>query len=146
MSNGVVELAERAQLGLKRQVLRQLNHWEGAAQRLDDFEATAPPHAWATLERYVGVTLRAELKEARDQLRREALAVRAAYEACRSMADLERVAAQVERLADRYLQTELLVDFYVGAVRSRVNPELGAQLRACDVMAERAVGGASPRS
>ena len=145
MSNGVVELAERAQLGLKRQVLRQLNHWEGAAQRLDDFEATAPPHAWATLERYVGVTLRAELKEARDQLRREALAVRAAYEACRSMADLERVAAQVERLADRYLQTELLVDFYVGAVRSRVNPELGAQLRACDVMAERAVGGALER-
>ena len=145
MSNGVVELAERAQLGLKRQVLRQLNHWEGAAQRLDDFEATAPPHAWAALERYVGVTLRAELKEARDQLRREALAVRAAYEACRSMADLERVAAQVERLADRYLQTELLVDFYVDAVRSRMNPELGAQLRACDVMAERAVGGALER-
>jgi hypothetical protein len=145
MSNGVVELAERGQLSLKRQVLRQLNHWEGAAQRLDDFEATASPAAWVNLERYVGVTLRAELKEARDQLRREAFAVRAAFEACRSTADLERTAAQVARLADRYLQTELLVDFYVDAVRSRMNPELGAQLRACDVMAERAVGGALER-
>jgi hypothetical protein len=145
MSNGTVELAERGRLGLKRQVLRQLNHWEGAAQRLDDFEATASPTAWAHLERYVGVTLRADLKDARDQLRREALAARATFEAARSTADLERASAQAARLADRYLQTELLVDFYVDAVRSRMNPELGAQLRACDVMAERAAGGALER-
>ena len=145
MSDGIVGLAERERLGLKRQVLRQLNHWEGAAERLDDFEATASPAAWAHLERYVGVTLRAELKEARDQLKREASAARATFEAARSTADLERGSAQVARLADRYLQTELLVDFYVDAVRSRMNPEVGAQLRACDVMAERAVGGALER-
>ena len=56
-------------------MLRQLTHWEGAAERLDDFEATAAPGAWATLERYVGIVLREELKEARDQLKREALVV-----------------------------------------------------------------------
>ena len=49
------------------------------------------------------------------------------------------MADHVDRLRDRYLQTELLVDFYVDAVRSRGNPEVGAQLRACDVMAERAI-------
>jgi hypothetical protein len=145
MNSSVIAFADRGKLALRRQVLRQLNHWEGAAQRLDDFEATAPPAAWASLERYVGVTLRADLKEARDQLRREALAARAAFEAARSETDFELVASQVARLADRYLQTELLVDFYVDAVRSRMNPEVGAQLRACDVMAERAVGGALER-
>jgi hypothetical protein len=145
MNSRITEPTDRANLGLKRQVLRQLNHWEGAAQRLDDFEGTASPVAWASLERYVGVTLRTDLKEARDQLRREAAAARAAFEAARSHPEFERVSDQVSLLSDRYLQTELLVDFYVDAVRSRMNPELGAQLRACDVMAERAVGGALER-
>jgi hypothetical protein len=139
MSNTVSDLADRATAALRRQVLRQLTHWKGAAERLDDFEATASPSAWATLERYVGVTLREELKEARDQLKREAAAVRAAFNAARNRSELERIADHISRLRDRYLQTELLVDFYVDAVRSRGNPEVGAQLHACDVMAERAI-------
>ncbi len=133
---------DRATESLRRQILRQLTHWEGAAERLDDFEATASPAAWAALERAVGVTLREELKDARDQLRREAMAVRAVFSASRSRAELDRLADQVIRLRGRYLQTELLVNFYVDAVRSRTNPELAAQLRACDVMAERAIGDA----
>jgi hypothetical protein len=145
MNVRAAEPADRGLPALRRQLLRQLNHWEGAAQRLDDFEASASPAAWSSLERYVGVTMREELKQARDQLRREAVSVRAAFDAARSPAELERVAGQIERLSERYLQTELLVDFYVDAVRSRANPELGAQLRACDVMAERAVGGALER-
>lgn len=119
--------------------MRQLVHWEGAAERLDDFEATASPAAWATLERHVGVTLRGELKDARMALAREASAVRALFSAARNRTELERVADAVMRLRERYLQTELLVDFFVDAVRSRSNPEVGIQLRACDVMAERAI-------
>ena len=34
------------------------------------------------------------------------------------------------------------MDFYVAAVRARANPEVGLQLCACDVMAERTVRGA----
>jgi hypothetical protein len=133
---------DRVGAALFSQVLRQINHWEGAAERLDDFEATASPEAWASLERYVGVTLRGGLREARDQLKREAVAVRASFNAARSRADLERVADQVAVFRKRYLQTELLVDFYVAAVRARTNPEVGLQLRACDVMAQRVVRGA----
>jgi hypothetical protein len=133
------EPPDRAAIALRRQVLRQLSHWEGAAERLDDFEANASPAAWARLERYVGVTLRTELKDARGQLKHEAMAVRAAFTAARNRIELERVADQVSQLRDRYLQSELLVDFYVDAVQSRANAEVGAQLRACDVMAERAI-------
>ena len=142
MSAQVMAVTDRVSAGLRSQVLRQLNHWEGAAERLDDFEATASPEAWATLERYVGVTLRGGLKQARDQLKREAAAVRASFNAARSRSELERVADQVALLRKRYLQTELLVDFYVAAVRARANPEVGLQLRACDVMADRVVRGA----
>jgi hypothetical protein len=142
MSATAIAISDKVSIGLRSQLLRQLNHWEGAAERLDDFEATASSEAWASLERYVGVTLRAGLKDARDQLKREAIAVRATFNAVHSRADLERVADQVAVLRKRYLQTELLVDFYVAAVRARANPEVGLQLRACDVMAERTVRGA----
>src|SRR5271169_6536753 len=125
MSIQVMTGTDHAGVGLRSQVLRQINHWEGAAERLDDFEATASPEAWATLERYVGVTLRGGLKAARDQLKREAVAVRASFNAARSRSDLERAADQVALLRKRYLQTELLVDFYVAAVRARANPEVG---------------------
>jgi hypothetical protein len=127
---------------IKRHVLRQLTHWEGAAERLDDFEASATPEAWASLERGVGVTLRGELKEARERLRREAAVVRAGFNAARSRTEFEQLDRQVARLRDRYMKAELLVDFFVDAVRSRANPEVGAQLRACDVMADRAISSA----
>jgi len=134
-----MSITDRVSLGLRSQALRQLNHWEGAAERLDDFEATASTDAWASLERYVGVTLRAGLKGARDQLKREGAAARAAFNAVRSRSDLERVTDQIAMLRKRYLQTELLVDFYVSAVRARSNPEVSLQLRACAVMADRAI-------
>lgn len=145
MSAPAIAVATRASAGLRSHVLRQINHWEGAAERLDDFEASATPEAWASLERYVGVTLRGGLKAAREQLKREATAVRASFNAARSASDLERVADQIALLRKRYLQTELLVDFYVAAVRARSNPEVGVQLRACDVMADRAVRGVLER-
>jgi hypothetical protein len=141
MSVPVMPAPDRVSAGLRSQLLRQLNHWEGAAERLDDFEATASPEAWASLERYVGVTLRGGLKQAREQLKREAVAVRAAFNAVRTRQELEHLADQVALLRKRYLQTELLVDFYVAAVRARANPEVGLQLRACDVMADRTVRG-----
>src|SRR5712692_7439996 len=113
MSAQPIPVAERESVGLRSHALRQINHWEGAAERLDDFEATATPEAWASLERYVGVTLRAGLKAARDQLKREAIAVRASFNAARSRYDLERLADHISLFRRRYLQTELLVDFYV---------------------------------
>jgi hypothetical protein len=142
MNAQIRAIAQEVSPGLLSQVLRQLNHWEGAAERLDDFEATASPEAWASLEKYVGVALRSGLKHARDQLRREATAVRAAFNAVHARSQLELVADQVALLRRRYMQTESLVDFYVAAVRARANPEVGLQLRACDVMAERSVRGA----
>jgi hypothetical protein len=141
LSGQATAILDQVDTKLRSQLLRQINHWEGAAERLDDFEASASPEAWSSLEEYVGVTLRGGLKEARQQLKREVFAVRAAFNAIRSRPELERLADQVAMLRKRYLQTELLVDFYVAAVRARANPELGLQLRACDVMADRTVRG-----
>src|SRR5215471_4829862 len=95
MGAPITAIPDRVSAGLRSQLLRQINHWEGAAERLDDFEASASSGAWASLERYVGVALRGGLKEAREQLKREAIAVHAAFNAARSRSDLDRIADQI---------------------------------------------------
>jgi hypothetical protein len=124
---------------LRRQLLRQVSHWELAAAALANLEHSASPHAWASLERYMGIALRRHLDEAASQLQREAVVVRAMFHAARSTADLGRVAQQLAAFRDRYLRTETLTDFYGQAVNTRTNPELATNLRAFDVLATRSM-------
>ena len=124
---------------LRRQVSRQVVHWMTAADALSNLEQTASAGAWAHLERYLGVALRKCLAEATEQLRREGDVLRARLRAASTPADLRALQRAVVAFRDRYLQTETLVDFYGQAVNSRTNPELGATLRACDLMAGRSM-------
>ena len=48
---------------------RSLEHWRSAAERLGDPDLIAPPQAWARLEHYLGVSLRAALSSSVDRLR-----------------------------------------------------------------------------
>jgi hypothetical protein len=119
----------------RQQLLRQLYHWELASAELGNLEQSASPQAWASLERYVGVSLRQSLSGSVNQLQREAKVVRAMYEAARYMDDLDGVWRQLIAYRDRYLRTETLVDFYGHAVNTRTNPILSTNLRALDVLA-----------
>jgi hypothetical protein len=123
----------------RQQLLRQLYHWELASAELSNLEQSASPQAWASLERYVGVSLRQSLAEAVTQLQREARIVRAMYEAARYMDDLDAVWQKLIAYRDRYLKTETLVDFYGHAVNTRTNPALSTNLRALDVLAMRSM-------
>ncbi len=124
---------------LRRQVTRQVAHWWCATQGLADLESMASARAWGSLERYLGVAVRQCLKDAVDQLNRECAVLRAQLRAARSIPDLRTVQHAVVRYRDRYLQTETLVDFYCHAVNTRTSAELGATLRACDLIARRSM-------
>jgi hypothetical protein len=124
---------------LRRQLHRQIAHWEMAATELSNLEQTASPQAWSSLERYVGVSLRKSLEMAIDQLRREARVVRALFEAARTMEGLDRVSRELVSIRDRYLKTETLIDYYGHAVNTRTNPALATNLRAFDVLAMRSI-------
>ena len=50
-----------------------------------------------------------------------------------------RCSAPPSTFRDRYLRTETLVDFYSHAVNTRTSPQLGATLRACDLIARRSM-------
>lgn len=110
-----------------------------AASRLEHLETLASPEAWRGLERYLGVTLRRSLTEAVGQLQKEAVVLRAQFNAARTVGDLERVRSSVVAFRERYVQTETLVDFYGVAVNSRTTHDLAALLRACDAMAVRSM-------
>lgn len=124
---------------LRTQVARQIAHWTMAASRLEQLETVASPEAWRGLERYLGVTLRRNIAEAVEQLRKEAIVLRSQYNAARTAGDLERLRSGVIAFRGRYMQTETLVDFYGDAVNTRTNPDLAALLRACDAMAIRSM-------
>ena len=119
----------------RNQLERQLSHWELASAELGNLAHTASPQAWASLERYVGVALRKNLKEAVDQLCKEAQVIRAMFRAGRTMQDLDRICGEIVAFRSRYLRTETLVDYYGHAVNTRTNPELSVNLRALDVLA-----------
>lgn len=124
---------------LRRQVARQVSHWIVATEGLGDLETVASAAAWASLEGYLGLTLRRSLQEAVAQLLREGAVLRAEFAAARSLDDLRTVQHAIIRFRERYMRTETLVDFYGQAVNSRRSPELGAMLRACDFMGRRSM-------
>jgi hypothetical protein len=123
----------------KRQLLRQIAHWEGASASQGNLEQTASPQAWASLERYMGVALRKHLAESVDQLVREAAVVRAMYNAIREAEHVGCVCREIEAFRMRYLRTKTLVDFFGHAVNTRTNEELSMTLRALDVLATRSM-------
>jgi hypothetical protein len=124
---------------LRRHVNRQIMHWWSAAEGLSNLESMASASAWAQLERYLGVAVRKSLNEAVDQLVRECDVLRAQFRAARSLSDLKAVQHGTIAFRDRYLRTETLVDYYSHAVNTRTSAELGATLRACDLMAQRSM-------
>ena len=119
------------------QVTRQVLHWSAATERLGQRTTFATPAAWASLERYLGVALRAALDDAVARLRAQALAVRAELAAARTPVELERARQRLVELRSRYLQTETLVTFYTHAVNGRSDSDTAAVLRACDLIAQR---------
>jgi hypothetical protein len=120
---------------IRLQVARQIAHWRSAVTSLEDLENFASKAAWASLERYLGLSIRRRLEESVDRLRREADALQADLRAADCLDELERVRTRVVAFRRRYLRTETMLDFYGDAVNTRTSPRLAALLCACDLLA-----------
>jgi hypothetical protein len=124
---------------MRLQVTRQVAHWRAAVIALDDFENFAAPSSWANLERYLNVAMRSQLRSSVDRLLRYAEVLAAELRAAESLEDFERVRRLVVRFRRRFLQVETALDFYGDAVNTRTNAKLGGLLRACDILAAKAM-------
>jgi hypothetical protein len=116
----------------RTQLLGEIAHWRAAVRALANLEEVAAPEAWARLESYLRVQLRARLTSVVQGLEVEAAALQASVVAGKETAE---VREQLLRLRGRYTQVETIVDFYGDAVNTRTNPQLAAVLRGLDVVA-----------
>jgi hypothetical protein len=128
-----------AVLDLRLQLSRQVAHWTAAATELEDLTRAAPAAGWAELETYLGSELQRGLRESVDRLRRQGDALQAALRATDTWQEHQRLRREVITFRERYLRVETLVDFYGDAICSRANPQVASYLRACDLLATRAM-------
>jgi hypothetical protein len=124
---------------LRLQVARQVAHWRAATLALQDPESFAPATAWAGLERYLGIALRAHLHTVVGRLAGEARELQRALSAAREDDDLERLRRRVVGFRRAFLRAETVLDFYGDAVSTRTSPRLAGLLGACDALAVRSM-------
>ena len=121
------------------QLARQVTHWTGAAERLQELDDLAAPAAWQSLESYLGLSIRQHLSTVVAQLNREARTLQAALDSAFSPADLSVVARLLLSFRRRYMRVETTLDFFADAINTRTNPKIGAYMRACDTLAQRSM-------
>jgi hypothetical protein len=121
--------------GEREQLLAEVAHWNAVARRLTDLEAFAAPAAWASLERYLDVSLRARLEGVARSVALEAAQLRDALAEARTVGDLVAVRRRTMMVRQRYLRAETVIEFYGDAVNTRTNPRLAGLLRGLDVLA-----------
>ena len=87
---------------VRTQVARQVAHWRSAVLAIDDLENFASVDAWGRLERYLGQSLRANLRGAVARLSREADVLTAELRAAETAAELEGVRRHVVRFRRQF--------------------------------------------
>jgi hypothetical protein len=124
---------------LRVQVARQVAHWRAAVVGLQDLENFAAASAWRTLEQYLDLALRSQLRGAADRLAREADVLAAELAAATTEEELDALRRRVIAFRRRYVQVETALDFYGDAINSRTSSRLAGLLRACDLLALRSL-------
>jgi len=126
-------------VALRTQLARQVAHWTAAAARLQDLDDLAPPGAWNSLERYLGLSIRQHLTRAVARLNRDATLLKAAFDSALSIPDLLTIRRQLLGFRQLYLRVETTLDFYADAINTRTSANLAGLMRACDTLAHRSM-------
>lgn len=118
---------------MERHLLRQIDHWRSAVHRLRELDAVAAPTAWAQLEGYTGIALRARLNGTLRAL--EATADGLHRQVRSGNIPPEQLYPRVQALRQDYLRTEVTLDYFGDAINTRTRPQLGNHLMALDRLA-----------
>jgi hypothetical protein len=124
----VTDQADRGNL------LRQVDHWERALERLGRFDEIAAPGAWASLDFGVAAALQESFRVVLSGMARDVVGIRVRAEGG-TVADLPGLADRIGAFRARYIRTETALDFYGDAVNSRTTPSLQALLLGLDRLA-----------
>lgn len=124
---------------MREQLTRQVNHWVLAANRLNNPNDLGSPDDWASLERYLRITLRRTLRESSQRLIQRAMRLQSELSVARTATDLKKVKKQIVEFRRTYLHTETTLDFYADTIATRGNPKIGDVLRVLDSLVFRSM-------
>jgi hypothetical protein len=124
---------------IRLQIIRQIEHWTTAATHLLSLDDFASPEAWNGLEKYLGLIIKKRLLESIERLLREFDSIRSQIVTLQTQSDLQEIQKRILLLRQKYLQTEMTVDFLCDAINTRTNPEIASLLRACDYLSTRSM-------
>lgn len=128
-----VALAERL---VAADLERQVAHWLASAKVFRDAEEFASLQAWRSVEREIGVPLRAAIdRVVEDLVTMGETTDKLVTQACRNPARLAEAAAAVQRFRRRYVQVDTTLDFLGDAVNSRTSLVLREALGNLDRLA-----------
>ncbi len=123
----------------RRQLGREIAHWQLAAARLGRLDDLASAEAWEGLERYLGVAIRQRLLESIARLRLATVEMQALFTASNTEFAFRQVERMLQHTRGLYLRTETLMDFFSDAINTRTNRTVAGLLRACDALARRSM-------
>ena len=120
---------------MRKQLIRQAEHWVLASKRLNDLDSLASPQAWAGLEGYLNSTVRESLSNTMSKLIEEAEQIKVNVNKVKSKRGIERIISDLENLRSQYFKIETTLNFFTDAINSRTNPRITAWLNTYDHMA-----------
>lgn len=120
-------------------VIRQVNHWLQAANRLMVQEDWASGNAWHGIDHEMGVLLKDYLRRSVEDVVSFGTALKGRCGAdgpCQDVAAAER---ELLEFREKYLRCEQTVHFFAVAINSRTTSRMAALLRACDILCVRSM-------
>lgn len=117
-------------------IFRQATHWQLAAKRMLALENLASQQAWHGVDHTIAQVLKKSFTESiseviflADQL----------IDALKAGNDQKQTHKMLLKLRNKYTRAEETVHYYTIAINSRINPSIGALLRACDLLCKRSM-------
>jgi hypothetical protein len=120
-------------------LLRQVNHWLQAANRLTTLDHLASASAWHGMDRNIALKLRDALQQGGNEVVTFGKALRDQLSQSQDATSLRSAKRNVIALRNKYLKAEESIHFYTVAINSRTTPTIAALLRACDVLCIRSM-------
>lgn len=124
---------------IKGSLVRQVNHWLQAAQRLSKPDNLASGNAWHGVEHKMGTLLKVTLQNSIGEVVSLGNSLRLQLSVDDQGDNYRSIKRGVQELRNRYLKAEETIHFYTVAVNSRTTAGLAALLRACDILCERSM-------
>lgn len=120
-------------------LVRQINHWQEAALRLENLDRLASSVAWQGVDQSISSVVRSSLQASVAEVIALGNTLKSQMAAGSGPDADKSLKRGLLHLRERYLKAEETVHFFTVALNSRTTPNTAALLRACDILCRKSM-------